>query len=113
MAFETTSHTHDLHSETVVVTATANTDNDSYDFQLRSSPIAMSLHAQGADFGSGTAAVQGSNDGTNFAALPTAVSLTANGIKSIALADLGYSWYRIDLSGATNPTVSITVHARF
>lgn len=113
MAFATILHTQDLHSETIKVTATADTDNDSYDFQLRGTPIAMSLHAQGADFGSGTAAIQASNDGTNFAALPTAVSLTANGIKSVALADLGYSWYRIDLSGATNPTVTISVHAKF
>ncbi len=48
-------------------------------------PKAVQLSVQViGTFDSATLAIQGSNDGTNFAALPTAVSLTAAGLKLIA-----------------------------
>jgi hypothetical protein len=42
--------------------------------------------------------MQGSNDNSTFVALPTAVSLTALGVKSVAPADLGFLYYRLAFS---------------
>ena len=110
MAFATILHESSQAQETVTVTATTATDNDTYDFKPAHPMRAMSFHAQGSSFGAGTASLQGSNDGTNFFALPTAATTTANAIKSVSQADLGYKWYRIELTGATDPTLTIIVN---
>lgn len=88
---------------TVAMTA----QNDAQVFQpLR--PLAMSIQATGA-FTSATIDIQASNDGVTYAALPTAVSLNALGIKSVALADLGYKFYRvIQLAAAEAHSAYIT-----
>lgn len=70
----------------------------------------ITLHATGT-FGGGTLALEAGNDETNFAALPTAVSLTAAGIKSVAADGLGYKSYRLALSGATSPSITVTLVA--
>jgi hypothetical protein len=56
--------------------------------------INLSLHLTGT-YVSGTVALQGSNDNSAFVALPPAVSLSALGIKSVAIADLGFRYYRL------------------
>ncbi len=73
--------------------ATFTAQNDAVVFQPKR-PLAMSVQATGA-FTTATIDIQASNDGTTYAALPTAVSLNAVGIKSVALADLGYQYYRV------------------
>lgn len=92
----------------VKVTTTAAVDDFDYIFRAPNGIRAMSLQGDGT-FGSGTLSLQGSNDGATFAELPTAVSLTVNGIKSVAVADLGYAYYRIHFAGSTNPTVTAIV----
>lgn len=71
---------------------------------------AMSLQVSGTFNASTTLDLQGSNDGTTYAALPTAVSLSAAGIKSVAVEDLGYRFYRaIILAEAPGSTLTVTV----
>lgn len=89
----------------VVVSATLSAQNDTVAFQVPR-VTAMSLQVTGT-FNGSTLALEASNDGTNYAALPTAVSLTAAGIKSVALADLGYLHYRLSLTVAS-PTGALT-----
>lgn len=75
-------------------------------------PTAMSVQAQSTNFNTKTLSLQASNDGVNYAALPTAVALTASGIKSVAVADLGYLFYRINIDGAPLATMTVTVIAQ-
>ena len=93
----------------VTATTDATVDNFVHNFQAPNGLQAMSLQTKGSDYGSGTVAINGSNDGVNFVALPTAIALTADGVKSIALADLGYKHYQIALTGATNPVLTAFV----
>jgi hypothetical protein len=93
----------------IKVTTDPTVDDFDYIFHAPAKLRAMSLHGQGSSFGAGTLSLQGSNDGDNFFALPTAVSITANGVASVALADLGYRFYRIHLTGSTNPTLTAIV----
>ena len=76
-----------------LLTATFTAQNDAVTFQPRR-PSSMSIQATGA-FTAATIDIQASNDGTTYAALPTAVSLSALGHKSVALADLGFRYYRV------------------
>ena len=89
--------------ETVTVTFTTATH---YDFRPEHPIRAMTLQGDGNDNG-GTLSLQGSNDNSNFFALPTAVSLTAAGIASVAQADLGYEFYRVNLSNITGTSVAV------
>ena len=73
-------------------------DDDSSRFSLPRGAKAMSMQAVGT-FDSGTIALQCSNDGTTYAALPTAVSHTVAGIKSVAAIDLGFRYYKLLVSG--------------
>lgn len=91
--------------EQVKVNFTADGD---YQFQPEHPMRALSLQGDGND-GGGTVSLQGSNDGTNFFALPTAVSLTAAGVATVAQADLGYLWYGVHLTGSTTPTLACVV----
>lgn len=74
---------------------------------------AMSFQATGT-FGTGaTVTVLGSNDGTNFVALPTTVTFTAAGLKSVALEDLGINYYRVNTSGGVGTTdIDVTAFVR-
>ena len=74
-----------------IITLTA--QNDSQVLQIPR-VTAMSIQASGT-FGAATLDLQGSNDGVTYAALPIAISFAAAGIKSVALADLGYRFYRV------------------
>lgn len=107
MAAPATANVKVLHRGVTQITLTA-TANFSYVFQAPHGLSGMSLQSDGND-GGGTLVIQGSNDGVTFAALPTAVSLTAAGIASIAVADLGYCYYQVDLSGSTGPTLTCWV----
>lgn len=89
----------------IKITATADFD---YAFVPEHSVWAISLGSDGND-GGGTLSLQGGVDGTNFYALPTAVSLTAAGIASAARNDLGYPYYNLHLAGSTNPTLTCYV----
>lgn len=104
--FTTVLHTIDAQCvERVKVTATADA---TYNFAVNKPVRAMSIHAQGSSFGAGTVELKGSNDGTNFASLPTSKTLSANGIKSVAVIDM-FHHYQISLSGSTNPSLTISV----
>lgn len=70
--------------------------------------VSLSVQATGT-FGAGTLSLQGGNDGTNFAALGTAISFTAAGAKGVAQADLGFKWYNLNLAGSTSPSITVTV----
>lgn len=96
--------------ETIILTATANA---TYDFAPEHPIRAMSMMAKGGggnNFGGGTVELLGSNDGTNFVSLPTAKTINADGIKSVAIIDCGFLNYRVALTGSTNPTLSIYVN---
>lgn len=67
------------------------------DFEAVRPLLAISAQLRGS-YTSGTVALQGSNDNSTFVALPTAVSFTALGIKSVAVADLGFLYYRVAAS---------------
>lgn len=113
MAFATIVHDGHGRHETLTVTATASTDNDTYEFRPAHPIRSMSISAIGGggnNFGSGTVELTGSNDNVTFFALPTAKTLTADGIKSVATVDCGFLWYQISLTGATDPTLTIRVH---
>jgi len=63
-------------------------------------------------FDSSVQTVQVSNDGTNFIALPTALSFNAAAYKTPALADLGF--YALQFSGASaggNSAIAFTLFA--
>jgi len=104
--FDTVLHTVDAQCvERVKVTASADA---TYKFQLLRPARGMSIHAQGSSFGAGTVELKGSNDGTNFFSLPTAKTLAANGIASVAVIDV-FLYYQIVLSGSTSPSLTISV----
>lgn len=69
------------------------------DFEATRPLLAMSTQLRGT-IAAGTVAIQGSNDNSTFVALPTAVSHSATGIKSVAVADLGYLYYRVAVASA-------------
>jgi hypothetical protein len=96
----------------IQLTATFTAENDAVKFQFPRC-IAMSIQTIGTH-GSATINIQGSNDDTTYAALPTAVQLTTAGIKSVALADLGYRFYRvIELAaGAELTAIIVGMEAR-
>jgi hypothetical protein len=89
--------------ETITVTFTTAT---TYTFRPEHPIRAITLQGDGNDNG-GTLSLQGSNDGVNFFALPTAVALTAAGLASTVVADMGYLWYRVNLSNITGTSVAV------
>lgn len=89
----------------VRIVATLTAQNDVLNFQM---PRLSAMSIQGEGISAGDIELHGSNDGTNFYALPTAVALAADGIKSVATADLGFLHYRITLITASE-TVVVTV----
>lgn len=88
-----------------VVAVTLSAANDAVTFQMPRLS-AMSIQVEGIT--TAAVALQASNDNSNFYALPTAVSLAADGIKSVAVADLGYRYYKILMTGASE-AATVTV----
>lgn len=91
------------------VDATITADGN-IDFASMGAVYAMCFQATGS-FGSGTLKLQVSNDGTNYVDSPTATSVTAAGVKSVATADCGYKFYRLNLAGSTSPSITVKVRA--
>lgn len=69
------------------------------DFEAVRPLLGISLQLRGT-IGAGTVALQGSNDNSTFVALPTAVSFSATGIKTVAVADLAFLYYRVAVASA-------------
>lgn len=95
----------------VIVTVTQSEANDGVvGFEVLAPLVAMSFQVLGT-VGAGTVELHGSNDGSTFVALPTAVSVSAAGVKSVATADLGYKYYGVfvDSSDGTN---DVTAYVR-
>lgn len=63
----------------------------------------ITLQVEGT-FAAGSVAIQASNDGATFYALPTAVSIAAAGIKAVSADSLGFKFYRLALSGGGGTT---------
>ena len=93
-------------------TITLAANNDAQAFKLPRC-YAGGMDIRSSNFDSGTVAIQAAPDGTNYAALPTAVSTTATALKSIAVADLSFLNYRaiVTGAGASLATVTITIYA--
>lgn len=70
----------------------------------------ITIQCTGTFGAGGSVTIHASNDGTNFVILPTAVTFTAAGIKSIALADLAFKFYRAALT-AGDATTNLTLTA--
>jgi hypothetical protein len=100
----------------LVIVATVSGENNSVlEIPMKEQISAMSLQAVGTFGGSAQIDLKAGNDGTDAkrAALPTAASLTAEGIKSVAVADLGYRYYYLELSSAHASTdLTLTLVAR-
>jgi len=103
-----TKYIQDLAAGKRQLVATFTAQNDAVVFQPER-PVAMTLQATGTFANSATMSIQGSNDGVTYAELPTAALLSAVGIKSVALADLGYAYYRVViLVGASTLSAYVT-----
>jgi hypothetical protein len=63
----------------------------------------ITLQVEGT-FASAAVAVQVSNDGATFYALPTAVSISAAGLKSVPADGLGFKFYRLAMTGGGGTT---------
>lgn len=88
-----------------VYTVTLTAQNDVYVFGTRRpSQITM----QGEGISASDLTMQASNNGSDWYALPTATSLAADGLKSVATADLGYAYYRI-IEETASESVTATV----
>lgn len=96
----------------IITVSQSGANNGNVNFEIVK-PL-VSLTAQlGGTYAAGTVALQGSNDGSTFAALPTAVSFTGLGIKSVAVADLGYRHYRAAYSSMdAGNTLDLTIVAK-
>ena len=95
--------TDDLGKKILTVTFTA--ANDAVVFQPKR-PLALSIQSLGA-FTSATIDIQASNDGATYYALPTAVSLSALGIKDVASIDLGFAFYRVIMLAASEAHTAV------
>jgi len=91
-----------------VVNITATLQNDVVPFNMpRCSAISAQLTGT---IGAANVSIECSNDGTNYVALPTAVVFAATGVKSIAPADLGFKYYRTNVTtGAPGGTLTLTI----
>lgn len=89
----------------VRIVATLTAQNDVLNFSM---PRLSAMSVQAEGIATANVVIRASNNGVDYYALPTAVSLAADGIKSIAEADLGYLNYQIQLTTASD-TVVVTV----
>lgn len=96
----------------IVVQATIPTTVDGTDGGTCIVPIGKPLRTLtgtvvSSNFNSKALSVKASNDGTNFAAVATAISVTSTGNFALALVDVGFLFYQLVFSGA--PTVAVVV----
>lgn len=100
-------------NRTRVITITqSGANNGNIDVEIPKAMSAMSLQLTGT-YVAGTVTGQASNDGTNFVALPTAVAFSALGLKVIAVADLGFRYYRFAYASMdAGNTLVLTVVAK-
>lgn len=85
-------------SRTRVITFSQSGANDgNIDFELNRPVASLSFQLAGT-YSAGTVKMQASNDGTNYADTPTAASLGATGLKSVALLDCGFRYYRLNFA---------------
>ena len=96
--------------ETIKVTATANATLNFQPGHPIKSMTLMALGGGGNNFGGGTVELKCSNDGVTFFSLPTAKTLAADGVASVALIDQGFMFYQISLTNSTSPTLTIWVN---
>ncbi len=70
---------------------------------------ALSVQVEG-DFGGGSVHLLVSNDNVHFHALPNegGRSFSAPGVKTILHEDTCFLWFKVILSGSTNPNLTIT-----
>lgn len=91
-----------------IPTTVDGTDGATCDFQLTSA-YAIAIQSVSSNYNAKTVELKASCDNTNFLALPTAKTFTANGIKSVATADCSYCFYRVDITGAPIAAVTVTI----
>lgn len=65
----------------------------------------ITIQATGA-FGGGTVSILASNDGVNYAALPTPVTINAAGLYSGG--NIGFRHYQASLAGAAGASITLT-----
>lgn len=87
------------------VDATMSAQNDAFSFSM---PRAQTITMQSTGtIGTAHIAITGSNDGTNFVALPTAVDLTAVGLHRLADTNTGFKYYQVTLTTASPGTAIV------
>jgi hypothetical protein len=94
-----------LDSFTEFYTATLAAENDAAVF-LGQRAGGITIQSVGT-IGSAHIKLQGSNDGTNYVALPTAVDLTATGLHKVAAGNLGFRHYKILVDTAAPGTALV------
>jgi hypothetical protein len=88
-------------------TLTLAAQNDTFVFSAVN-PTAISFQGEGISASDLT--LQCSNDGENYYAMPTAATLAADGVKSVAVADLGFAFYRlIEETASETVTASLVI----
>ena len=87
----------------IVVTLSA--ENDVANFEMPRC-TAISIQVSGT-FNGSTLTLNASNDGVTYAVLPTTADLSAAGMMSVALADLGFRFYQLAVTVAS-PTGALT-----
>jgi hypothetical protein len=108
-----TSDTYRGNRTRVVVIGQSGANDGNIDIELNKPLAAMGVQLVGT-VAAGTVALQASNDNSNFVAVPTAVSFSAAGIKSVAIADLGYRYYRIAFASMNSSnSIVYTLVAKF
>lgn len=97
----------------VVVVGQSGANDGNIDLELNKALSSMGLQLVGT-VAAGTVALQGSNDNTNFVALSTAISFSAAGIKSVAIVDLGYRYYRLAFASMNSSnSITLTLCAKY
>jgi len=86
------------------------TDGATCDFQLTRA-FSVTIQSVCANYNAKTIELRASCDNTNFKALPTAKTFTADGILSVAAIDCGYCFYRVNITGAPIAIATVTVIA--
>lgn len=106
MAFSTTIKNSNTIPGQIVVTVTLLDTAGSSDATQLGDCDSITIQVEGT-FASGAVAVQVSNDGLTYYAVPTAVSISAAGLKSVPADGLGFRHYKFVLSGGDG-TASLT-----
>lgn len=92
---------------TVVIPTTVDGTDGGYAIVSMGRMHSLTLQYESTNWNAKTLTLTGGNDGVNFYALSTAISVTANGAQGLAVRDDGFKYYKVSLSGA--PTAALTV----